>query len=300
MRLVTYSVGPAGPARAGVRVGHRVLDIEAASRVKGEPLPSSVKALLAAGRGALARVQALAKAATAEARPFTQDMHEEKAIRFLPPVPDADRFLRAGRPGGSEAAAYPEPFRVPTSGLAGHNAKVALPDGAAGLECSPAMVFVIGRQAKDVEPEDAADYVAGVTLLAEFAGSGTKKGRKEAPSPPGPAGDAAGLASLGSDIVTLDEIADLRDLWMICAVNGEERLRASTREQAWTMPEVLARFSRLETLEPGDMISIGAPEGAVTEKAGPAGLFLRPGDVLEFTIEGIAALRANIVASGDA
>ena len=39
MRLVTYSVGPGGPARAGVRVGHRVLDVEAASRVKGEPLP---------------------------------------------------------------------------------------------------------------------------------------------------------------------------------------------------------------------------------------------------------------------
>ena len=64
MRLVTYSVGPAGPARAGVRVGHRILDIETASRVKGEPLPASIKALLAAGRGAMSRVQALAKAAT--------------------------------------------------------------------------------------------------------------------------------------------------------------------------------------------------------------------------------------------
>ena len=97
MRLVTYSVGPAGPARAGVRVGHRILDIEAASRVKGEPLPASIKALLAAGRGALARVQALAKAATTEARSFSQAMHEERAIRFLPPVPDADKFLCVGK-----------------------------------------------------------------------------------------------------------------------------------------------------------------------------------------------------------
>ena len=85
MRLVTYSVGPAGPARAGVRVGHRILDIEAASRVKGEPLPATMKALLAAGRGALSRVQALAKAAATEARSFSQAMYEERAIHFLPP-----------------------------------------------------------------------------------------------------------------------------------------------------------------------------------------------------------------------
>ena len=97
MRLVTYSVGPGGPARAGVRVGHRILDIEAGSRVKGEPLPASIKALLAAGRGALSRVQALAKAAATEARSFSQAMHEERAIRLLPPVPDADKFLCVGK-----------------------------------------------------------------------------------------------------------------------------------------------------------------------------------------------------------
>ena len=79
-----------------MRVGHRVLDIEAASRVKGEPLPSTIKALLAAGRGALSRVQALSKAAVTEARSFSHAMHEERAIRLLPPVPDADRFLCAG------------------------------------------------------------------------------------------------------------------------------------------------------------------------------------------------------------
>ena len=62
MRLVTYS-GPLGAARTGVRVGHRILDIETASRVKGEPLPSNMRGLLQLGRGALSRVQALVRAA---------------------------------------------------------------------------------------------------------------------------------------------------------------------------------------------------------------------------------------------
>lgn len=290
MRLVTYSAGTDGSPRAGVRVGHRVLDIEAASRVNGEPLPTSLKALLAAGRGALARVQALAKAAATDARPFTQNLYEEKAIRFLPPVEDAERFLRAGvPPAPGEAAALPEGLSLDASRLAGHNAQVALPRGAAGLACAPEMVFVIGRQAKDVDADDAADYVAGVTLLAAFCASGAKNGGKK---PPASAGD---LGSLGPDIVTLDEIADLRDLWMTCAVNGEERLRANTRDQAWTMPDVLAHFTKAATLEPGDMISIGAPGGCLAEQGG---VVLAPGDVLEFAIEGVAALRATIAPAG--
>ena len=97
MRLVTYSVGPQPTARSGVRVGHRILDIENASRVQGEPLPSTMKALLQMGRGALARVQALAKAAQTGAGRFAAAMHEEKAIRFLPPVPDPDKFLCVGK-----------------------------------------------------------------------------------------------------------------------------------------------------------------------------------------------------------
>jgi hypothetical protein len=97
MRLITYASGPNGLPRLGVRVGHRVLDVEAGSRVDGEPLPSSMKGLLREGRGALSRVQALAKAAQSSAGRFAAAMLEEKAIRFLPPVPDPDRFPGVGR-----------------------------------------------------------------------------------------------------------------------------------------------------------------------------------------------------------
>ena len=96
MRLVTYSVANGAP-RAGVRVGHRILDIEAGSRVNGEPLPSTMRALLREGRGALARVQALAKAAQSQAGRYSGAMAEERAVRFLPPVPDPDKFLCVGK-----------------------------------------------------------------------------------------------------------------------------------------------------------------------------------------------------------
>lgn len=273
MRLVTYSVGPAWVARAGVRVGHRVLDIEAASRVKGEPLPSTVKALLAAGRGALSRVQALSKAAVTEARSFSHAMHEERAIRLLPPVPDADRFLCAGE--GDEA---PAPAGLP-AGLVGHDAKVARPRGVARLDCAPVLVFVVGRSGLGVKEADAMDHVAGITILGDLrAGDGAR-------SPvPGP---------LGPEIVTMDELPDPHDLWVTCSVNGGERYRVNAADAFQRLPAILERCARELAVEPGDLVCAGAPEAAV---AGPG---LEPGDVVECAIEGVAALRATIVAPGD-
>lgn len=287
MRLVTYSVGPAGPARAGVRVGHRVLDIEAASRVNGEPMASSLKALLVAGRGAISRVQALAKAATTDARPLTQAMHEERAIRFLPPVPEADTILgiegncprRNGEAAKGKAAQDPAPFSMSAAGFAGHDAKLALPAGVSCGEFGPALVFVIGRTAAGVSADDALDYVAGVTILNRYAGADPKGG-----------GESPG--SLGPEIVTMDEFADPDEMWLICTVNGEEFLRVNTRDQAWTMPEVLAHVTRKHALEPGDMYSTGA----FLAQGGAADRKLEPGDVVECSIEGVTTLRTTIAA----
>ena len=265
MRLVTYSVGPAGPARAGVRVGHRILDIETASRVKGEPLPASIKALLAAGRGAMSRVQALAKAATSGAGPFSHALHEERAVRLLPPVQDG--------------------------GLVGHDARIAWPKGVACPGCLPRLAFVIGRRGQGVTKEGALDYVAGVTLLIDLAGGAA----------PGPGADSQaalaaakrlpGLGALGPEIVTMDEIADLGELWLTCSVNGAERLRASTHGQVEELPGILEEASRGTDLEPGDVFPTGA---------GAARQVLGPGDAVECSIEGIATLRTTIGAPGEA
>src|ERR1700694_6034843 len=181
MRLITYTTAPGGAPRIGVRVGHRVLDIEAASRVDGEPLPGTIKTLLREGRGALSRVQALAKAARSNAGRFSAAMLEERAIRFLPPVPDPDKFLCVGKnyPAHLEELKRHDlikemPREVTgfiklNSSLVGHNAKVAKPDGVAHLDYEPELVFVIGRRAPGATQEDdAVDYIAGVTVLNDL------------------------------------------------------------------------------------------------------------------------------------
>ncbi len=311
MRLVTYSVGPGGPARAGVRVGHRVLDIEMASRVKGEPLPSTMRQLLAAGRGALSRVQALAKSAVTEAGAFSHAMREERAIRFLPPVPDADKFLCVGKNYRQhldelvkndlirEIPQEPTAFVKLNSCLVGHEAKVARPEGIVRLDYEPELVFVMGRRALGVKKEDAMDYVAGVTILNDLTCRDMQKREVASGSRFWTAKNIPGFGPLGPEIVTMDEIPDPYDLWMTCSVNGEERMRVNTRDQIWKLPDIVEHFSRHIPIEPGDMFSTGAPGGVAVGKPNAAELFLKPGDVVECSIEGIATLRTTIVAPGE-
>jgi 2-keto-4-pentenoate hydratase/2-oxohepta-3-ene-1,7-dioic acid hydratase in catechol pathway len=309
MRLVTFTTANGSP-RIGVRVGHRVLDIEAASRVDGEPLPSSMKALLREGRGKLSRVQALAKAAQAQAGRFAGAMFEERAIRFLPPVPDLDKFLCVGKNYRAhleelkkndlikEIPGEVTGFVKLNSCLTGHDTKVVKPAAVKHLDYEPELVFVVGKRVLGFDPvdDDPWDYIVGVTVLNDLTDRDMQKREVASGSRFWTSKNAPGFGPVGPEIVTLDEVGDPYDLWMVCTVNGEERMRVNTRDQIWKMGDILAHFSRTIPLEPGDMFATGAPGGVAVGKANAEALYLQPGDVVECSIEGITTLRNTIVA----
>jgi 2-keto-4-pentenoate hydratase/2-oxohepta-3-ene-1,7-dioic acid hydratase in catechol pathway len=308
MRLLTWYRKPDGVARIGVRVGHRILDIEAASRVNGEPLPSSMKALLAGGRGALSRVQGLARNAQADAGPYAQALYDESQIRYLPPVPDADKFLCVGKNYRAHLAELerndlikekpeePTAFVKLNSCLVGHNAKVARPEGIVHLDYEPELVFVIGKRALGVKKEDAMDYAVGVTLLNDLTDRDSQKREVASGSRFWTGKNIPGFGPIGPEIVTMDEIRDPYDLWITCAVNGEERMRVNTSDQIWKLGDIIEHFSRYIPLEPGDMFSTGAPGGVAVGKPNAEDLYLKPGDVVECAIDGITTLRTTITA----
>ena len=175
---------------------------------------------------------------------------------------------------------------------------MARPQGIVRLDYEPELVFVIGRRALGVKKVDAMDYVAGVTILNDLTCRDLQKKEVASGSRFWTGKNIPGFGPLGPEIVTLDEIPDPYDLWMTCAVNGEERMRVNTRDQIWKLPEILEHFSRYIPIEPGDMFSTGAPGGVAVGKPNAAELFLKPGDVVECSIEGIATLRTTIVAPG--
>jgi 5-carboxymethyl-2-hydroxymuconate isomerase/acylpyruvate hydrolase len=174
---------------------------------------------------------------------------------------------------------------------------VVKPDGVEHLDYEPELVFVIGRRALGVSRDlDIADYAVGVTILNDLTDRDAQKREVKSGSRFWTAKNIPGFGPLGPEIVTLDEIPDPYDLWITCAVNGEERMRVNTRDQIWKLPEILEHFSRHIPIEPGDMFSTGAPGGVAVGKPNAQDLFLKVGDVVECSIEGITTLRTTIVA----
>jgi 5-carboxymethyl-2-hydroxymuconate isomerase/acylpyruvate hydrolase len=309
MRLITYRKENGDAPRIGVRLGDRILDVAAAAGIAGESFPATMKVLLQEGAPTLARLRKLVERAQSDPSAFHSAMTGEATVRYLPPVPDLDKFLCVGKNYRAHLEELkkhdlikemPEEvtgFVKLQSCLTGHREKVVKPEGIPHLDYEPELVFVIGKRALGVKKtDDWRPYVAGVTVLNDLTDRDMQKREVASGSRFWTAKNAPGFGPLGPEIVTLDEIRDPYDLWMTCAVNGEERMRVNTRDQIWKMNDILEHFSRFIPIEPGDMFSTGAPGGVAVGKANASDLFLKPGDVVECAIDGVTTLRTTIVA----
>lgn len=288
MRLATFTLkaGPRQP-RVGALADGRVVELPA----------GSMKALLALGPRGRDAVES------------ARISHPLADVAFLPPIPDADKFLCVGKNYRThleelqrtdlirELPTEPTAFIKLNSCLTGHDTDVERPASVVHLDYEPELVFVIGRRASGVKKKDAFDYVAGITLLNDLTCRDTQKREVASGSRFWTAKNAPGFGPLGPWIITMDEVPDPYDIWVSCSVNGEVRMRVNTRDQIWKLPDILEHFSRLVPLEPGDMFSTGAPGGVAVGKPNAAELFLKPGDVVECAFERPAmVLRNRIVA----
>jgi 2-keto-4-pentenoate hydratase/2-oxohepta-3-ene-1,7-dioic acid hydratase in catechol pathway len=256
----------------------------------------SMKSLLAQGPDALQKLDGPHSYALAD-------------ITFLPPIPDANKFLCVGKNYRThleelkrtdlikEMPQEPTCFVKLNDCLTGHDTDVVRPPTVTHLDYEPELVFVIGKPAYQVKADNAFDYVAGLTILNDLTCRDTQKREVASGSRFWTAKNAPGFGPLGPEIVTLDEIPDAYDLWMTCAVNGEPRMRVNTSDQIWKLPRIIEHFSRLVPLVPGDMFSTGAPGGVAVGKPNAEELFQKPGDVVECAFEEPAmVLRNRIVA----
>ena len=307
MRLLTFTRNGSGPL-IGIRTDEKILDINEAAKITGESnLPTSMRTLLAAGSEGMSRVRQLNSKALSDVSHFKNAWHDKASIAYLPPIIDADKFLCVGKNYRKhleelqrtdlikEIPQEPTGFIKLNSCLVGHQAKVKKPDGIVRLDYEPELVFVIGKRALGVKKADAFDYVVGVTILNDLTCRDLQQREVASGSRFWTAKNIPGFGPLGPEIITMDEIPDPYNLWMTCSVNGEERMRVNTSDQIWKLPDIIEHFSQYIPIEPGDMFSTGAPGGVAVGKPNAAELFLKPGDVVECAIEGIASLSTSIV-----
>jgi 2-keto-4-pentenoate hydratase/2-oxohepta-3-ene-1,7-dioic acid hydratase in catechol pathway len=168
-------------------------------------------------------------------------------------------------------------FLKATSSLVGAGEGVRLSHTDRRNDHEVELAIVIGRRAKDVAAQDALAYVAGYTIGLDMTIRGPEE-RSYRKSP-----DTYSV--LGPWLVTADEVGDPSNLRLAITVNGEPRQDANTDDLVIDVPGLVAMASAFYTLEPGDVIFTGTPQGV-----GP----VRPGDTMVAEIDRIGRMTVAI------
>jgi 2-keto-4-pentenoate hydratase/2-oxohepta-3-ene-1,7-dioic acid hydratase in catechol pathway len=313
MRLATFAPKRGGVPRVGVAVGSGLLDVVEAGRLAG-PVPmaaGSLKALFAAGDAALEDLRGLAARAEEAPGRFAAAWHPLHAVRFLPPIPDPEKFLCVGKNYRGhleelkrsnlirEMPTEPTGFVKIRAALTGHDNDVVRPADVTHLDYEPELTFVIGRGGSRIDAGRAFEHVVGITLLNDLTCRDTQLREVASGTRFWTAKNAPGFGPVGPYVVTMDEVGDPYDLWLSCRVDGETRMRVNTREQIWKLPDIVAHFSRLLPLAPGDLFSTGAPGGVAVGKPNAEELYLRPGQVVECVLDRPELVLRNRIVSPD-
>jgi len=187
----------------------------------------------------------------------------------------------------AKEGAHPVPgepiiFMKAGSSVIGPEEPVRLPRGMGRMDHEVELAVVISRTASGVREKDAWDHVAGYTICNDVSARDLQTAdlRKSHPWFRSKSFDT--FTPLGPWIVTSDEIRPPVRLNLECRVNGKIRQKANTKDLIFGIPAIIAWISRTITLDPGDVISTGTPEGI-----GP----IKGGDVMVCRIEGIGELR---------
>jgi 2-keto-4-pentenoate hydratase/2-oxohepta-3-ene-1,7-dioic acid hydratase in catechol pathway len=283
VRLLTYDAGD-GP-RAGVLQDDRVLDAWAAL---GEPHRGGLRELIAAGR-----VEELRGALGDAGAPS----HPLAAVRLLPPIPDPEKIVCIGlnyrshaAEGGMEPPESPTIFAKYRNALAAPGATVKLPANSRKVDYEAEVAFVVGRRAKDVAVPEALDHVAGYTLLNDLSARDLQFSTPQWMS--GKVFD--GSAPCGPALVTPEEAGPADAIEISLRLNGEQLQAASTEDLIFGVAELLSHLSSLMTLEPGDIVSTGTPEGVGSVRE--PRIWLADGDEIAISSPTLGRLETTIAA----
>jgi 2-keto-4-pentenoate hydratase/2-oxohepta-3-ene-1,7-dioic acid hydratase in catechol pathway len=150
---------------------------------------------------------------------------------------------------------------------------------------------IIGRDGRNISRANALDYVFGYTIINDVSARDLQYAHKQWFK--GKSLD--GFCPMGPVIVTADEFGDAQTKRLSLRLNGETRQSATTADMIFPVVVIIEYLSKGMTLEAGDVIATGTPEGVGLGRTPPE--YLKDGDLVEAEIEGIGTLRNHVVAS---
>jgi 2-keto-4-pentenoate hydratase/2-oxohepta-3-ene-1,7-dioic acid hydratase in catechol pathway len=301
MKLCTYSVEPGAP-RLGALCGTAVLDLARYSHLhEGLRLPADMQGFLDAGPEAWRHAADLCRRFTSEleSHDLAQDAEAGLAyvanrVRFQAPIPRPKKnvfclgqnYAAHAAESGNPPPTAPIYFTKPPTTVIGPGEAIPYPRGlTTRLDWEVELGVVVGVRGRDIPEARALDYVFGYTVFNDVTARDLQyrtaqwfKGKS-----------LDGSCPMGPVIVTADEIPDPQRLRLQLSVNGVKKQDSNTGDMIFSVARIIADLSAGMTLEPGDCISTGTPQGVGDGRKPPE--YLKPGDVMEAEVERIGVLR---------
>ena len=283
MRLVTYSHD------GGTALGALGDD---GVRPLGSDLPGAMVELVALGDEGLDR--AARAASRAEVIPLSD-------VRLLAPLRPRNNIMCIGKNYREHAAEFagsgfdasqqqavpdhPIVFTKALSSVVGPGDPIDVSADTTGTsDVEGELAVVIGRGGRGIAAADAFVHVYGYTIVNDMTVREIQKRHVQFFL----GKSAATYCPMGPALVTRDEVADVTALWVRTTVNGEERQAAPVSDLIFDIPSLIETISAWVELEPGDMIATGTPAGVGIGSTPPR--YVRPGDVVEVTVDGLGTL----------
>lgn len=217
-------------------------------------------------------------------------------VRLGPPVARPWNFIAVGlnyadhaRETGQDIPTEPILFNKLGNCVSGPNDDVIYPRGADRMDWELELAFVIGKRARYVDESRAMEHVAGYCICNDVSERRFQM-KRNGQWMKGKCAETFG--PLGPWLVTADEL-DPSNLAMELKVNGETRQKGSTATMIFSIPYLVAYITQFCVLEPGDVVTTGTPPGVGSGMKPPQ--YLKAGDVMELTIEGLGTQRQMVV-----
>lgn len=191
-------------------------------------------------------------------------------------------YVEHAREGNVPIPEEPIYFEKAVSSIIAHDQPVIYPPHLGRIDPEIELAFVIGKRARGVMEAEARALIAGYTILNDVTARDLQRKDIGNRHPWYRSKSLDTFCPVGPWMVTADEIDPQEALMIQLRVNGEVRQDSSTRYLVFNVPTLLCRISELITLEAGDIVSTGTPEGIAP---------VYPGDVMEAEIEKIGILR---------
>jgi 2-keto-4-pentenoate hydratase/2-oxohepta-3-ene-1,7-dioic acid hydratase in catechol pathway len=300
--MILLTIRDGNNLRLGVKTARGVIDVAAAQAALGQDqgdgrLPQTVEAAIAGGeaaRSALADLVARAEAADATGSPWLLD---EESLTLGPSVPNPGKIVCVGlnyrkhaEETGAAIPTTPVLFSKFLNTVAAPDEDVPLTDAATQYDYEVELAVIMGETAKSVSTADALNAVFGYSTANDLSARDLQTRTSQWLL--GKTMDK--FMPIGPYLVTADEVADPQKLAIRTWLNGELRQNSNTDDMIFPVAELIAYISRHFTLEPGDVIITGTPEGVILGMAEKR--WMVPGDVVEVEVDGLGKLRNRMVA----